>query len=233
MKNDLHRGSDPAEGHSPDVPTASDDDLLALIGRGEHPQLACAAWAEFYLRHVGFLHGVCSRAYTRSLGREEVEDLVAETFRRVFSNGAATYKPAGLDDPESRLRRIQAWLTTIAERLACDMLRGRRRRPGMQLEQEEWQDVPENAVEPVSETTAEVCRVMQSILTEREQDVLRTTYHWYDPTREHQKLPEAVLSDLAQRWDTTPDNIRQIRSRALKRLKDALRSVVAPPSDER
>ena len=91
--------------------------------------------------------------------------------------------------------------------------------------------MPENTAEPVSETTAEVCRVMQAILTEREQDVLRTTFHWYDPAREHQKLPEAVLSELAERWNTTPENIRQIRSRALRRLKDALRSAVARPSN--
>ncbi len=91
----------------------------------------------------------------------------------------------------------------------------------------------ENAAGPVSESTTAVRRVMQSILTEREQDVLRTTFHWHDPTREHQKLPEAVLADLVQRWNTTPDNIRQIRSRALKKLKDALRSVVARPSNKR
>jgi DNA-directed RNA polymerase sigma subunit (sigma70/sigma32) len=74
---------------------------------------------------------------------------------------------------------------------------------------------------------------MQSTLTEREEDVLRTTFHWHDPTKEHQKLPEAVLSNLAKRWKTTPDNIRQIRSRALRKLKDALESVVARPSNER
>src|SRR5271166_4594264 len=101
------------------------------------------------------------------------------------------------------------------------------------FEQEEWQEVPAKADERVSEITADVWRVMQSNLTDREEDVLRTTYHWYDPTKEHQKLPEAVLSSLAKRWNTTPDNIRQIRSRALRKLKDALESVVARPSDER
>ena len=85
----------------------------------------------------------------------------------------------------------------------------------------------------MSKATDEVCRVMQSILTDREEDVLRTTFHWYDPTREHQKLPEAVLAELARRWNTTPDNIRQIRSRALRRLKGALGSVAARPSSER
>lgn len=231
MKDGVHNGSDPSQERPPDVATASDDELLALMRYGENPERARAAWAEFYSRHVGFLHGVCVRAYATRL-RDEVQDLVAQTFRRVFTHGARTYRAADSGDAESRLRRLQGWLTTIAEGLARDMLRGPRR-PGIQIEQEEWQEVPEHSGEPVSETTAEVRRLMQSILTDREEDVLRTTFHWYDPTKEHQKLPEEVLAELARRWNTTPDNIRQIRSRALRKLKDALGSVAARPSSER
>jgi DNA-directed RNA polymerase specialized sigma24 family protein len=212
--------------------TTSDGDLLALMGRKEDPDLARAAWGVFYLRHVKFLYGVCSRAYGRRLGTHGVEDLVADTFRRVYTHGAATYQSDVRGTSEIQLRRVQGWLTKIAERLACDILAGCRLER-IHLGQEEWQNVREKADEPVSEITAGVCRVMQSTLTEREADVIWTTLHWHDPTKEHQKLPEAVLSILAKRWNTSPDNIRQIRSRALRKLKDALESVVARPSDER
>ena len=62
--------------------------------------------------------------------------------------------------------------------------------------------------------------------------MILTTLQWYDPCRQHQKLPDHVLSGLATRWSTTQDNIRQIRSRAMKKLKLALGSVVAPSSNE-
>ena len=221
-----------AGGRPLDLATASDGHLLWLMGRKEDTDLARAAWGAFYSRHVTFLYGVCSRAYARQLGTHGVEDLVAETFRRVYTHGALTYQSDVLEGSEVQLHRVQSWLTTIAQRLACDILGGCRLER-IHFEQEEWQEVPAKTDEPVSEITADVCRVMQSTLTDREEDVLRTTYHWYDPTKEHQKLPEAVLSSLAKRWNTTPDNIRQIRSRALRKLKDALESVVARPSDER
>ncbi len=215
-----------------DLARASDGDLLALMGRKENPDLARAAWGDFYSRHIKFLYGVCFRAYGQRLGAHGVEDLVADTFRRVYTHGAPTYQSDVLESSEVQLRRVQGWLTTIAERLACDILAGSNLER-THFEQEEWQNVPEKADEPVSEITADVRRVMQSILTEREADVLWTTLHWRDPTKEHQKLPEAVLSNLAKRWKTTPDNIRQIRSRALRKLKDPLESVVARPSNER
>lgn len=215
-----------------DPATTSDEDLLALMGRKENPDLARAAWDAFYSRHVSFLYGVCFRAYGRRLGSHGVEDLVAEAFRRVYTRGARRYQEAEVEDAEARLRRVRGWLTTIAEHLACDILAGCRLER-INFEQEEWQNIPEKQEETVSEITADVCRVMRSTLNAREEDVLRTTFHWHDPTREYRRLPEAVLSDLAKRWDTTPDNIRQIRSRALKKLKSALESVVARPSDER
>lgn len=193
-----------AGGRPLDLATASDGDLLALMGRKDNTDLARAAWGAFYLRHCKFLYGVCFRAYGQRLGTHGVEDLVADTFRRAYTHGAPTYQSDVLESSEVQLRRVQGWLTTIAERLACDILAGCRLER-THFEQEEWQDVPEKADEAVSEITADVCRVMQSTLTEREEDVLRTTFHWHDPTKEHQKLPEAVLSNLAKRWKTTPE----------------------------
>jgi RNA polymerase sigma factor (sigma-70 family) len=230
MGDGLYDGSDRV--CPPGVTNASDDELLALMRRDDDRPLARAAGTEFYRRHVEFLFGVCRRTYSRSLGEHGVEDLVADTFRRVISKGAATYQRAENGDSEYRLRRVQAWLTTIAERLACDMLGARRRHAVIQIEQEEWQEVPANLDGAVSEKTTAVRHVIDSILSDREQDVILTTFHWHDPEKAHQKLPEHVLSDLARRWNTSQDSIRQIRSRALSKLKPALESVVARASNE-
>jgi DNA-directed RNA polymerase sigma subunit (sigma70/sigma32) len=68
---------------------------------------------------------------------------------------------------------------------------------------------------------------MQTILNEKEQDVIRTTYLWNAPGKDYQKLPASELAALAQRCATTPDNIRKIRERAMKKLKSALEPVMA------
>jgi DNA-directed RNA polymerase sigma subunit (sigma70/sigma32) len=56
-------------------------------------------------------------------------------------------------------------------------------------------------------------------LSEREQDVLRVTA-LYQRAGDHQRLPNAISAELALRWETTNENIRAIRSRALKKLSD-------------
>jgi hypothetical protein len=49
--------------------------------------------------------------------------------------------------------------------------------------------------------------------------VLRVTFQWYEPGREHQRLPNDVAADLADTLQTTPENLRQIRRRALRKIK--------------
>jgi DNA-directed RNA polymerase sigma subunit (sigma70/sigma32) len=74
---------------------------------------------------------------------------------------------------------------------------------------------------------------MDEALDERERDVLRVTFHWHDPERDHQKLPEEAVEELARRWNLKPDNIRQIRRRALQKLKAALPPVATPNANGR
>jgi hypothetical protein len=60
-------------------------------------------------------------------------------------------------------------------------------------------------------------------LPKREQMVVRVTMQWYQPDKQHQRLPNDVAADLARTLRTTPENIRQIRRRALKRIETYLR----------
>jgi DNA-directed RNA polymerase sigma subunit (sigma70/sigma32) len=59
-------------------------------------------------------------------------------------------------------------------------------------------------------------------LNERERDVLRVAALYFRPGEEHQRLPNDVSAELARRWETTNENIRAIRSRATKKLKQYL-----------
>jgi len=53
--------------------------------------------------------------------------------------------------------------------------------------------------------------------------VIRVTFQWYQPDREHQRLPNQVAKDLADTLGTTPENLRQIRHRALRKIEAHLR----------
>lgn len=200
----------------------SDDVLLARISDKSDESSCRAAWGTFYGRHAEYLYGVCMRAYRTKLGETGVEDLVAETFLKVYDKAAETYQPAGDGDADYRRQRVRAWLGTIAKNLVRDTLRGRKRLPVSRLEHDEWRDIPEHEQCPQSASSDEVCRVMERVLSEREQDVLRVTFHWHDPAKDHQKLPDEAVDELARLWNLKPDNIRQIRRRALQKLKNAL-----------
>ena len=72
--------------------------------------------------------------------------------------------------------------------------------------------------EPSTSPELELMRRALGELTERERDVLRVTA-LYLRAGDNQRLPNAVSAELAQRWGTNSDNIRAIRSRAMKKLK--------------
>ncbi|MBT3379418.1 MAG: sigma-70 family RNA polymerase sigma factor [Lentisphaerae bacterium] len=213
-----------------DFSSENDAELLVFMSvKDDDPLAARDAWAEFYERHVEYLHGMCWRACADLLhGDASVGDLVAETFRRAFDR-AGTFSCEDASGPDEIRRRVRGWLGRIAQRLLQDILRGHGRLDVIHVEQEVWQQIPQP--EPsVSAEGPEIERVREALqrLPEREQLVIRVTFQWYRPGREHQRLPKAVVEDLAATLRTTPENLRQIRRRALERIRRYLKEPVRP-----
>ena len=202
----------------------TDADLMVYMSMGaDDPVAARDAWAEFYGRHVNYLYAVCSRAYGDTMcGDAGVGDLVAETFRKAFQC-AHLFSAEGIEDPEHLRRRSRAWLGRIAQRLFQDALRKRRRLEMVHLDPDMWQQVPERTAEaqPDDERVRRVRDVLEQ-LSEKEQAVIRVTFQWYRPGQSHQRLPNDVVADLAATLRTTPENLRQIRRRALAKIRERL-----------
>lgn len=196
---------------------AGDADLLRRVaGRDEDPQSARDAEGLFYERHVRYLYGVLMRRRELvRLAHETPEDLVQETFRRAFDK-AHTFDTGGLSDPERLRRRTRAWLGRIAQNLIADALD----RPREVSATDYLDRVGADETEPASSRSPKLALVHAALerLTEREQDVLRVSALYHRPGERHQRLPNAVSAELAERWDTTNENIRAIRSRALKKV---------------
>lgn len=219
---------DPARTSRPEWAGLTDSDLLARMGlRQEDPPSARAAWEEFYRRHAEYLLAVCLRAYGTLLGGEAgAADLAADTFQRAYEK-ADHFDAGGIADPQRLRWRARAWLGRIAQRLAQDILRGRARLRTTLLDGDQWRQIArEPAPEPGPRSGAQIDRVRRAIesLEAREQTVIRVTFQWYQPGEAHQRLANDVCADLAKTLRTTPENLRQIRRRAMKKIEAFLRA---------
>jgi len=225
--------SDPARPAPGELANQSDADLLGLMASAEQrPACARAAWGVFYGRHAEYLYRVSLRAYADLVGGEAgVVDLVAEAFRTAFEN-ARKFDPGGITDPRRLGLRTRAWLGWIVRRMVQDFLRGRARLPAWNLEPGYWQQVPEPSRGDSTPSASEAAaREAIERLSEREQLVLRTTFQWYRPEKTHQRLPNDVAGDLARTLGTTPENLRQIRRRAMKKVAEHVRGCVSNVSE--
>jgi RNA polymerase sigma factor (sigma-70 family) len=208
-----------AESRDAGAVPGGDAELLALIAdRKSDPNARSRAQAAFYSRHVRYLYGVLQRDAYKLLRVAGVgpEDLVQETFHRAFER-ARTFNAGDVTDTEQLRRRTRAWLGRIAVNLLADYLRNVREVSATPyLERLSCEEIEREA--PPSHELSSICEALDR-LSEREQDVLRVTA-LYQRAGDHQRLPNAVSAELATRWGTTNENIRAIRSRALKKLKE-------------
>ena len=214
---------DDARSPSAELAGETDADLFVYMSMSaDEPQTARAAWEEFYRRHATYVYRVCLRAYSELVGGEAgVCDLVADTFRLAFET-AHLFDPARVQDPERLPQVARAWLGRIARRRVLTLLRGRWRLPERFLDLRDWQQVaapepPQPAAGPPSPAVAAVREALLA-LNKREQMVIRVTFQWYQPERAHQRLPSEAIAELADALQTTPENLRQIRRRALRKI---------------
>ena len=218
-----------------DLPSMSDLDdeqLLALAaGRDVASGRLRAAQAELYRRHVRYLYGALKKRegmLSRTVGLA-VEDLVQETFQRAFQYGAS-YKALPQADAERARLRTRAWLGRIAQNLIIDALSRSTEISASPMLEEVGVDEADEPPPSSPELRAVRCALEE--LSEREQDVLRVTLLYQRVGTAHQRLPNEVSAELARRWGTTNENIRAIRSRAMKKLMshiDAARRAAGTP----
>jgi RNA polymerase sigma factor (sigma-70 family) len=223
----------------PDLSTETDSDLLCYMSwaaDADSQAHAREAWAEFYRRHVRYVYGICRRALDALFhSPEALEDLVQDTFRRVFEHAGA-FTPGDATDADVMRRHVRAWLGAIVRHLVQDLLRNRQATPPEALlDHEHWNAVESRAdpQPPDSPRLALAREVMETALTDEEREVLRVTFQWYDPNRTHQRLPNDVAADVAARLGTTSENLRKIRQRALRKFEAAMRSRMGEPPTTR
>jgi RNA polymerase sigma factor (sigma-70 family) len=203
----------------------SDEDLLAYMAMKDDPSCRAAAGA-FHDRHKEFLFAVLKKRRVGDVvgGDEALADLVQNTFWTAYQK-ADTYRPCGSADPDRQRRACRAWLVGICRNLIRDALT----RPVSVVSDVALDDCIELGVDvregaDTDPTLVAAADEAFDKLSEREQEVVRTTMMFYKPGEKNQRLPNSVSQNLASQFSTTPENIRAIRKRAF----DKLRAHLAP-----
>jgi RNA polymerase sigma factor (sigma-70 family) len=178
------------------------------------------AWSLFYTRHCQFIGRVCVYRHGYLLGAADVNDLVQDTFVNAF-NGSHTFDHGEqCEAPEQELK-CRGWLVAIAHNLVRDRYRGQ---PEVRLIDEadlELADPPDGNPDQVQAPESERLRLLKSglgLLSDEEQTVLRATMLWWQADREYQRMPESAMQQLSTDLAKSPDAIRQMRLRALRKL---------------
>jgi RNA polymerase sigma factor (sigma-70 family) len=203
---------------SKDIP---DFELIRrMADHGPDSSEAREAWSLFYIRHYQFVDRVCTYRHGYLLGSAGVNDLVQDTFINAF-NGAHTFDHAEqCGAPEQELK-CRGWLVAIAHNLVRDRYRGQ---PEIRLIDDadlELAGLPDGNPDQVRAPESERLRLLKSglgLLSDAEQTVLRATMLWWQPDREHQRMPESAMKQLSKETGKSPDTIRQMRLRALRKL---------------
>lgn len=198
----------------------SDEDLLFFMGmKDDDPSAAEQAWAEFYSRHVEYLYRACLCAYGNTLGEPGVEDLVHNAFIRSYEKASTFHASDQKGNPDFERAHVRAWLGKIAENLLRDTFRHTCALT-LVTDDELEQEYSRNESGHSGESSIEIQLMVEALstLTEREQHILRLTALWYRSGKEL-RIPSDELQKLASIYSTTIVTIRQIRKRAIEKVK--------------
>lgn len=195
-----------------------DAELLQIMSEKDGEDRLCTlAWGEFYRRHRDYVYGVCLYAFKGIIGEHRVSEVVQDTFVRAYEK-AGTFDSRGITGVDDQRLLVRGWLGVISENIVRDSFRGQ---PEVSFVEDEVLESQELTEDPPGEPSIRAQRMESALeaLNDREQLVLRTTALWYRPGQSQQRLPNKVMSQLANSLNTTPDNVRQIRARAMGKLR--------------
>lgn len=210
-------------GHTSSLMALRDPDIRLMLRVRDDDAAAFAELVErFQHRLVGVMHHLVGSA-------DEAEDLAQEVFLRVYRT-RKKYRPRA---------KFSTWLFTIANNLALNALRDRKRRPAVPLElQQSTGDaaVPSNT--PAQTRDAPPAHNLQ------QQELAAVIRGALDDLNERQrvaivlnKFEDMNYADIAEVMGLSTKAVKSLLSRARVKLREALQGYIymdgdAPPPDD-
>lgn len=193
-----------------------DEDLFwAMSLKEENEKEAQNAYAIFYERYGSTLWSLCIGVCSQ-FNFSNIDELVKEVFS---ITAIKIYRTPTYDSSKGKLT---TWMSTIAKHELINILRKAGKEPILldsdhsNVADDSYLDDEEERVFPEKEILLEALKA----LSERERHILMT-YMLYSDGRKH--LPDGVLQELINEYDTTADNIKHIKSRAFAKIKTYIR----------
>lgn len=192
----------------------SDEDLFVLMSfKKDNETEAQEAFRVFYDRYKKLLWSLCYAVCTKL-------DIVngKEFAKHVFNNTMmAIYEHPTFDSSKSKL---STWMSTIARNEAFDLIKeyGLNDTKVIPLNETITMSITDKERDVVEYETPQKKILVEALnlLSERDREILLTCFMYQE---EHKHLPDEVLNELSRRYATTSANIRQIKKRALDKVK--------------
>lgn len=224
---------------------ATDEELFVLMAA---PGPASKeAWAEFYNRYVEDFYKVVCRL--RVIPQARIDGLVQDTMIQAY-RAAHTFRVGEVLDAETSRGRTLAWLSEIARNLHWSTLRDPRNIPVSSLSQQDGEDDSQLSTKGRRLYPGELHRELKDAqdvvsgdgnndrispqmrllrealdsLAERERDILIATFAHHKRGEKHQRLPNAVVEEICVTYEISRTHLRQLRRRALAKIKQYLLS---------
>jgi len=203
---------------------AADHELLELINE---PSTSNQAFEEFYKRFKDFVLKVCRqccRAFDHS--DQLADDIFQQTFLKVL-NKAYTFQKKGGLDKEQYTGEIKGWLSRIARNELINFLRKNPDEKSLtihnRVKAEDIEELlPNTASDPEKTIQPSIQKGLLdkglSLLSEEERMVLMTYMLYYDQRSPNKHLPDEIIKTLTTKLNVKAASLRQIKSRALKKL---------------
>ncbi|TAJ13756.1 sigma-70 family RNA polymerase sigma factor [Marinilabiliaceae bacterium JC017] len=195
------------------------DLFLAMAMKDDDRKAAEEAFAIIYGHYKNFLYTVIKKACSAwSMYGEELEKSVFQnTFTTIFLKADQFFE---LDElpPDKQVKRLKAWISKIACNEMQMLLRQLREEKEKMVCSDNLSfigDTPTSDKAPDSTKIKLIKKALES-LSEKDRDVLITYISYQDGNK---KLPSAEIQRLSKIWKVHPDSLRQIRKRALDKVK--------------
>ncbi len=225
------QGADaPAQPHTLNFANSSEVELFEWMATAaghtdSRADDARAAFTEFHHRHAGFLFAQCVRRY-----QSAAEDIVADALLRVYERSGSfdLNRIRGTVTQADARRRVRSWLCRIAHNVAADYFAARAREPQL-VTAERITTLPDvTCVDPAQdapEANAELIERVREIvneLPEREREIAWIIAHRWNRDNEQNRWSPEDYDAIGEQFGLTRENIRQIRSRLIKKLRALL-----------
>ena len=204
----------------------SDEDLLVIISMKDDVESSNLAFTEFHYRYKNFIYGMAVKITTYLPNSVELRDAVFQNTLINVYKYCSSFGVNGEKDPKKIKSRIHGWLIKIARRELLALLSNREAiidpsELNLEYETDDLQE--EDATILYSEL---MVNEALKILIERDQHIFMTYWLYYElgVGSQAKNLPPDILDDLATKYGTTPENIRQIISRSKRKVFDFLKA---------